>query len=44
MTDYYGLLEGRLAVSNEVLKQVFSRMNAISPGHPDLNWCDNPWS
>jgi hypothetical protein len=41
MTDYYGLLQGKLAVSNEVLKQVFSWMNAISPGHLDLKGAGN---
>jgi hypothetical protein len=36
VTDYYGLLRGRSATSNGVLRQVLTCMNDISPGHPTL--------
>src|SRR5262249_50355684 len=36
MTDYYGLLRGRLATSDARLGQVLTWLNDVSPGHSKL--------
>lgn len=36
MTDYCGLLRGRLAAGDAVLGQVLAWMNDVNPGHPSL--------
>jgi len=41
MTEYSGLLEGRLATSNAVLGQVLTWLNEVNPGHPDLKGAGN---